>query len=409
MTTLDAVLKFLKSGEERGLSRHTVRWYRGILNPFANIYPTLPQDPESIEQFIGSFTSGDERRHGAFRVIRTFYSFLAGRYDLPNPMLRVRPPRVRPKEKPTLSLEQLKTLLDYPSHPPMVRALLFVLAATGVRLSEAGGLVGKDILDNNRIKVNGKTGARVIPVFPAAYEQLVNIMPLSTAEDQRLFPYTTFWLSRLVSRAMRSVGLDAFSAHSLRHTFCSLFAGSDSALKYITGHRSWKMIEHYRHHKDAHAIEQYQKHNPLAMIYGNRRTERTTGVREDTLVSDDMARFLVNMPDLDAAPLVAQAKFLFHSYVYNFAQVACDRTSKAAKACCTGALISMWRRHQLLGDDVGLDDPEVVEETKRAWELLIPLFAKLSSEHFSQAVIYQELCGDDIDIEKLTFVKPEEA
>jgi len=184
-------------------------------------------------------------------------------------MTKVKSPRVRPKEKQTLSLEQLRILLEYPGHNPMVRALLYLLVDTGTRLGEAVTLTGQAISQGS-VKVNGKTGERIVPISSEVYQLLVNIMPVSTTKDQRLFPYTTFWLGRLVSRAIKAAGLNGFSAHSLRHTFCTLWNGSDTALKHITGHRSWRMIEHYKHQREAQASEQHRQHSPLAMLNGNR-------------------------------------------------------------------------------------------------------------------------------------------
>lgn len=265
--TPQLVESFITSGKNRGLSSHTLRWYTGILDPFARAYPELPDSREVIEAYIGSYNTGDERRHGVYRVLKAFYNYTCDSPAIPNPMLNMKPPQLRPKEKQALTIEQLKQLLEYPGHNDMVRAFLYVLADTGARLGEVAQLTGKDIGDAT-VTLRGKTGTRIVPVSPEVRGMLIAIMPASTAKDQRLFPHTTLWFSHLVTRSMKAAGLEGFSGHSLRHTWCTLFDGTDTALKQITGHRSWAMVDRYRHRKDAHAAEQHRTHGPLAKLNG---------------------------------------------------------------------------------------------------------------------------------------------
>jgi len=267
LVTVNMVGAFRTSCEHRGLSQNTLRWYSGVLSSFAREYPELPLVPEPLEAFIASFKTGDERRHGVFRILRTFYNYIAERFTHPNPMLKIKPPIVKPKDKYALSLEQLKTLLEYPGHTKMIRALLYLLADTGIRLGEAASLAGKDVHEDC-IKVCGKTGERIIPISPTIHDMLLAIMPPSIVKDQRLFPHSTWWLSRLVSRAFKAIGLPG-SAHTLRHTFVSLFRGSDQSIMTITGHRSHAMIERYSRRKFEKAAEEHAQASPLARLYGN--------------------------------------------------------------------------------------------------------------------------------------------
>lgn len=70
-----------------------------------------------------------------------------------------------------------------------------------------------------------------------------------------------------VRKAFRQAGLIG-SAHLLRHTFCSIFDGSDLALKDILGHTSFTMVNNYRHTKDAKAVQEHHQHSPVVKIYG---------------------------------------------------------------------------------------------------------------------------------------------
>lgn len=162
--TVDLAESFLASCASRGLSRQTTTWYGTYLRAFGRLYPSLPVEPAALEAFIGSYR-GDERRHGAYRTLRTFYNFLENRFELPNPIKKIKPPRRVQKEKPIPSLEDIKKILEYPGHTPYIRAALYLLAGSGPRIGEVHSLESSDI-GQTSVRVRGKTGERIIPAPP---------------------------------------------------------------------------------------------------------------------------------------------------------------------------------------------------------------------------------------------------
>lgn len=258
------VANFIQDCQHRGLSPETLRSYREVLAKFTKAYSILPDNPDSILEFIGSFTSGDERRHGVYRVLRTFYGYLVRRYDAVSPIDRIKPPRRLPKEKMALTLEELRNLLEYPDHTTFVRTILYLLADTGIRIGELANLKRVDIGTDNTLRVSGKTGQRIVPVSLEVRYMLLQLKP---ASDGRLFPYKPHWWSELVSAAFQKAGVKG-SAHTLRHTFCTLFRGSDISLMAITGHKSFAMVQNYSHRKLERATEEHSQAGPLARLYG---------------------------------------------------------------------------------------------------------------------------------------------
>lgn len=281
--TTDLVHTYLVNCERRGLSPATLRWYGFFLKNFAREYSELPVKPEPIEEFIYSHKTGDERRYGAFRCLRAFYNFVESRVfieqklDLVNPFTKILPPRRSPKEKWALNLDELRRLLEYPEHDPIIRTLLYLLADTGIRIGEAASLISDNVFSDS-VKVKGKTGERIVPISAKVRAMLIKSGP------GKLFPHKPHWWSMEISRAFKEVGLPG-TAHTLRHTFCTLFEGSDQSLMQITGHKSFQVVQQYTHKKVEKAKKQHSEHGPLARLYGvnNSQGELSNQVNNSTL------------------------------------------------------------------------------------------------------------------------------
>lgn len=256
--TITLVNAFLDNCRARGLSKETLRWYSDFLLKFAAQYPELPDSPEPLEQFIYHFQSSDSRRHGAYRAVRSFYNWCERRYSINNPMKATTAPKVKPTERPALTMEQLKKLLEYPYQSNLTKALLFFLADTGCRIGEAATLHSDNIYDNS-VKVKGKTGERIIPISHAVREMIIG---LGTG---LVFKYSNRVLSDRVIKAGRLAGVKV-CPHDLRRTFATNWRGSDLSLKYIGGWASWRMVEHYSQRKLDKAQEDHKVHSPVAMI-----------------------------------------------------------------------------------------------------------------------------------------------
>ena len=259
--TQKLVNAFLDNCRLRHLSHETLRYYSDFLLKLGKQYPQLPDTPEPLEVFICHFQSSDARRHGAFRAVRAFYNWSERRYQITNPMKMVGAPRIRPKEMPVLTADQLKKLLEYPNHRPLVRVLLHFLADTGCRISEAANLESGDIFDDS-VRVRGKTWERIIPISPMVHDMLLSLGP------GMIFPHNSRTLSAYVCKAGSAAGVPCH-AHDLRRTFATNWRGSDLSLKYIGGWKSWRMVEHYSQRRIEKARDDHRINSPIALIYGN--------------------------------------------------------------------------------------------------------------------------------------------
>jgi len=260
MLTSEAVELFLTSRFTRNCAPRTLKWYRIILEKYAAKYTELPLDIETIEKFIQSMPGKDERRHGYFRALRAFYRFLYRRYDIPNPIPKMDAPRRRRKLPKSLSLENFVRLMHY-NHPADIQSYLEFIADTGCRVGELCRLDPDDIEhgpDGYLVLLDGKTGERQVPVSERVYRDVLPFIPIH---------YKVDWLTRRISRAFREAGIKG-TAHSLRHTFCSLWDGSEEALRQITGHCDMNTLGIYRHLRMRQVSLQHKEYSPIKYLEG---------------------------------------------------------------------------------------------------------------------------------------------
>jgi len=76
METKEALTKFLKDCEERGLSPETRRTYHSFLRHFVDEHPELPTDTKIIEAFLKKRKETPGRRGGVFKRLQAFYTYL---------------------------------------------------------------------------------------------------------------------------------------------------------------------------------------------------------------------------------------------------------------------------------------------------------------------------------------------
>lgn len=222
------------------------------------MFPELPDYPEAIEEFLLNCKAGDERRHGYYRALRCFYRFLHRRLNTPNPVELVDPPRRKPKDPYWLTPEELDRLLNFPHEPPVEAALLF-LADTGARSGELVNLKREDIRQTSwgyTAIVNGKTGAREVPLSYETYCALIKTVP---------FEYSEYRLRKWIPQAFRNAGVKG-TAINLRHTFGTLWEGDELILQRIMGHATLSTTKNYRHLRTKIISEQHYKYSPLKMI-----------------------------------------------------------------------------------------------------------------------------------------------
>lgn len=267
---LDRYLDDLERVKRR--SEHTTRNYRHDLESFFDFLARRGVEFDRAgrtdgraflaELRSGGIAEGSVKRHGT--VIRGFYAWLDREGNLPpskpgDSILRLRYPRARRRLPHFLSQPEAEALVTEPDgdSPQALRdrAMLELLYAAGLRVSELAGIDQRDIdLPNQQVVVTGKGDkTRVVlfgaPARAAIEDYLERGRPrLTQGAEPALFLNRSGGRisTRSVQTIVRSAGVgagirQAVHPHLLRHTFAThmLEDGADlRVVQHLLGHSS---------------------------------------------------------------------------------------------------------------------------------------------------------------------------
>jgi integrase/recombinase XerC len=155
------------------------------------------------------------------------------------------------------------------------KAVLTLLYACGLRISEALDLTEVQ-LRHNPMTIIGKGGkGRLVPLLPdvkAMIENYMSLCPYPVERDQPLFRGAKGGVlsARIIQLAMQRLRSalnlpDTATPHAMRHSFASHLLGNGADLRVIQdllGHASLSSTQIYTEVNRAHLLEQYRKAFP---------------------------------------------------------------------------------------------------------------------------------------------------
>lgn len=159
------------------------------------------------------------------------------------------------------------------------RALLEVLYASGLRVSEAVNLKVSDLdLDAGILNAHGKgSKERRVPLGRSAVDSLLKYLAVrgrnEILKNALVFvsklgkPLTRGDAYNLVKNCAEKCGLENVSPHTLRHSFAThlLQRGADSrSVQAMLGHADISTTQIYTHITDNHLKATYEQHHPRA-------------------------------------------------------------------------------------------------------------------------------------------------
>ena len=278
---------------ERGLAALTLEAYAHDLRDFHEFLTergreqwaavSLTDLQEYLTVLEGRGLSARSRSRSV-SALRQFFRFLQ-REELvaTNPVELVDSPRLPRKLPKVLGETEVETLLAAPdaATPTGLRdsALLEVLYATGLRVSELVGLTLKQVdLRRGVVRPRGKgSKERVVPMVPQAVAKLQAYLAqgrprlLRGKESPFIFinrlggrlSRQGFW--KILKQYARQAGVRDLSPHTLRHSFAThlLSRGANlRALQMLLGHADLATTQIYTHLDTARLREAHRKAHP---------------------------------------------------------------------------------------------------------------------------------------------------
>ena len=295
MDSIGAYVAYLQY--ERRCSAYTLSAYRTDLNQFALFLDGLdPADSvvggEHIRAWVVSLSEAGLLARSVNRKlssVRSFYSWLQKvGYTGVNPASLLPSLKAAKRLPEFIPEKELSLLLDADSlwgegfAGLRNRAVIVLLYATGIRLSELTGLTMSGVnLEEGRIKVLGKRNReRIIPLLPEVvsilyrYKQALHEEAFPDRDHPFFFvtdsgkPLYPVWVNRLTRSVLSGViALRKKSPHIFRHTFAThlLNHGADiTAIKNLLGHASLGVTQIYTHNTFKTLKAVYKRAHPRA-------------------------------------------------------------------------------------------------------------------------------------------------
>ena len=281
---------------EKGLARNTVEAYacdlrrylddlarQGVRGWKAAGRPHLLAHLDHLAR--GGITARSQAR--ALSAIRSLHRLLCAEGISPvDPTENVEGPRAGRRLPQVLSREEVERLLSAPSERTHAgardKAMLEILYATGLRVSELIGLGVNDVhLETRMLLARGKgSKERIVPVGGPAGRALRRYLDLArpsllkgrSSKDLFVTPRGRrmtrqgFW--KLLERYARAAGIGRrISPHKLRHSFAThlLAGGADlRAVQAMLGHADISTTQIYTHVERSQARRVYDRCHPRA-------------------------------------------------------------------------------------------------------------------------------------------------
>lgn len=286
---LGAFLRYLEV--EKHASRHTLRSYRTDLQQFLNFLAETERQG-SLRERLASVDARAVRAylarlHGRglepvsvarkLAALRSWLRFCVRRGLLErNAAAEVRGPRLGRKLVSFLPIDEATNLMNAGDLGVRERAILELLWATGLRVSELVSLDLDDVERGERkVRVRGKGGKERIALYGAEAAAALDAYldgrgvgrgPLFMGRGGRRLGVRGVF--EIVRRRARAAGITRrVSPHTLRHTFAThlLDAGADlRMIQELLGHSRLSTTQRYTHVSAAQLMRVYDRAHPRA-------------------------------------------------------------------------------------------------------------------------------------------------
>ena len=262
-------------------SARTVHMYGYLAGRYLNKHPAPTKLgvqsylAERLEQVSPALVSNERK------ALASLFRFLHSEGLWPtNPLNGVGHVRVKYRERLCPDLEDVVRVLGTEclrgKDTDKLRMLVLLLATTGLRISEAAGILKRDIdLETLELRVTGKGDKpRVVPLLPLTAKALRDYMERRPSGSPYLFPGDTksghmeiHNPEKTLRRACLRAGVTPFTPHQLRHLYATHMLRGGAKLEVVArilGHASVGITaDIYRHVATAELHEEHLRFAPL--------------------------------------------------------------------------------------------------------------------------------------------------
>ena len=284
--------------KQRAYSKHTTDSYQNDLNHFLTFIGHYNSSNTSLNMIksvdIRLIRSWLSARHlddyhpasnaRALSSIKNFYRFLEKKYDINcHAIYTVRSPK-KPKTLPKAltkietnnAIENIEMLGEEEWIHLRNKALLTLIYASGLRISEALSITRRHINNHEFIKILGKGNKeRLIPWIEESrllIEKYLSSMPFTIESNEPIFrgkfgrPLQRAVFNKELIHLRRILGLPEYlSSHAFRHSFAThlLENGADlRSIQDLLGHQSLSTTQRYTKINQLHLESVYDKAHP---------------------------------------------------------------------------------------------------------------------------------------------------
>lgn len=219
-------------------------------------------------------------------AVKSFYRWLAQREGFePTAVLSARAPKFQKKLPRPLTEDAARAMIETVGMQSQTTwqsardmAVVTLLYGCGLRISEALGLIGRDLPLGESLRILGKgRKERIVPVLPVArraVESYLALCPYPVEPDAAVFrgarggPLNPRLIAKVTEQARMQLGLPATATpHAMRHSFAThlLGAGGDlRAIQELLGHASLSTTQAYTAVDEVHLMKVYEATHPKA-------------------------------------------------------------------------------------------------------------------------------------------------
>lgn len=219
---------FLQSRQVMEVSPGTLNFYRVKLGRFLSELNADTAQRQDIEKFLLQFKNPGNR-HAYYRAIKTFFNWREETFGIPGTMKYIKAPRLRKLILPSLTKEQVLTLLEKADNV-RDKAIIALFTESGLRLSELANIKPADI-DWNRhtIRTIGKGQKEAYAPFGNLSEKYLKNWLHVCEANGNIWGLNKWGIISMLRRLKKISGFNC-NPHTFRRTFACLLrnAGVDT-------------------------------------------------------------------------------------------------------------------------------------------------------------------------------------